>query len=250
MTNDVLSELREELATEGAFRCHYTRRAFLMLPPLDRPRILDVGCGYGGPTVELARLSRGHVVGLDIDQQRLDRLARKAAEQGLAERVTPVHGSMFEMDFPEGSFDVIWAEGSIWLIGFERGLREWRRFLKQDGFLVVHEMAWLRPDPPEEVRRYWDGVYPGIRCVEEYLEEVPACGYDVVGYFALPEDAWWTEYYAPLERRIGELRTKYAGNREALAVLDGQQAEVELFRNHMAWYGSAFFVMRKGGAPR
>lgn len=248
--NDVLSELREGLATEGALRNRYTRKAFLMLPPLDRPRILDVGCGRGGPTLELARLSHGHVIGLDINQHDLDELARKAEREGLSDRVTAVHGSLFDMDFPEASFDVIWAEGSLWLIGFERGLREWRRFIRPGGFLVVHDAAWLSPDPPEEVRRYWEEVYPGIRWVPDYVERVPACGYDVIGYFALPEDAWWTLYYAPLERRIREMRTKYASNPEAIAVLDGQQAEVDLFRNHMSWYGSAFFVMRKtGGEP-
>ena len=55
----------------------YTRRAFRMLPEMDEPRILDVGCGSGIPTLELARLGQGKVIGIDIDHPALDIFARK-----------------------------------------------------------------------------------------------------------------------------------------------------------------------------
>jgi SAM-dependent methyltransferase len=216
-----------------------------MLPPLDKPYILDVGCGCGGPTLELARLSQGYVIGLDIRQSDLDELARKAAESGLSERVKTVNCSMFQMDFPDESFDIIWAEGSIWLMGFERGLREWKRFLKAGGFLIVHEMAWLRPDPPQQVSEHWKWLYPGIRTVPEYLERIPSLGYDIIGHFALPEDFWWLEYFGPLQHRIDELREKYSGDSAALEALDGQQHEVDMYKKYQPWYGSAFFVMKK-----
>lgn len=244
MTNDILSEIRRGLPTEG-MRNEYTRKAFLMLPHLDKPRIIDVGCGRGAQTLELARLSKGYVIGLDIRQSDLDELAKMVKEAGLSDRVKTVNRSMFQMDFPDESFDIIWAEGSIWLMGFEKGLREWRRFLKARGFLVVHEMAWLRPDPPQEIYDYWKGIYPGIRTVPEHLGQIPACGYDLIGHFALPEDIWWTEYYRPLQDRIRELRTKYADHSETLAVLDREQRDIELYKKYQKWYGSAFFVMKQ-----
>ena len=55
----------------------YTRKAFRMLPQMDKPRILDIGCGSGVSTLELARLTDGEITGLDIDQNALDRLKRK-----------------------------------------------------------------------------------------------------------------------------------------------------------------------------
>jgi len=195
-----------------------------MLPELDRPRILDIGCGSGVPTMELARLSNGQIIGLDIEQSLLDQLARKIKEAGLADRVKTLKCSMFELDFPDESFDIIWAEGSIARIGFEKGLKEWRRFLKPNGFLVVHDE---------------------IGNITKKLEQISSCGYDLLGHFTLPEDTWWTEYYGPLEKRINELRTKYGDEPQARLELDKEQREIELFKENPRRYGSVFFVMQK-----
>jgi len=216
-----------------------------MLPKLDNPRILDIGCGPGGPTLELARLSQGEIIGMDVHQPSLDRLATKSEEAGLADRVKAVNCSMLSMDFPDESFDIIWAEGSIWRIGFERGLREWQRFLKPRGFLVVHEMTWLRPNPPKEVYDYWKRFYPGIKTVQENLGQISGCGCDLIGHFALPENAWWILYYGPLEKRIKKLHAKYADDPKALTILDKEQREIEMYKKYYKWYGSAFFVMQK-----
>ena len=245
MSRDILSELRRDLPGEDSRCVQYTRMAFQMLPRMEQPRILDVGCGKGRPTLELARLSRGRVVGLDVDPSSLNTFARKVEQAGLSDRVQAVRGSMFAVSFPDGCFDVVWAEGSIFVIGFERGLKEWCRFVKPHGYLVVHEMVWLRPDPPREIYDYWKARYAGIRTVPENLQRIPACGCDLVGHFTLPEDLWWTEYYGPLERRIRELRQKYAADPAALAVLEGEQRDVELYKRHQKWYGSAFFVVQK-----
>lgn len=246
MTTDIFFEIHQDLPREGPGRDQYTRRAYQMLPELHKPHVLDVGCGPGGPTMELARLSQGKVTGLDTHQPYLDRLEKKIKEAGLSDRVTAVNCSMFEMDFPNESFDIIWAEGAIYIIGFERGLKEWRQLIKPSGFLVVHEMTWLRPDPPQEIYDYWMEFYPGIRTVPENIEQISSCGYELLGHFTLPEDAWWVEYYSPLELRLKELRKKYAEDSAALVVINDEQREIDLYKKYKAWYGSVFFVMKKG----
>jgi ubiquinone/menaquinone biosynthesis C-methylase UbiE len=130
---EVFFEIHTDLDRESPGLDRYTRQAFRMLPAMARPAILDIGCGPGAATMELARLSEGDVTGLDFHQPFLDRLNVKIEEVGLLDRVKAVHGSMSEMDFPDGSFDIIWAEGSIYIIGFDRGLREWRSLLKPGG---------------------------------------------------------------------------------------------------------------------
>lgn len=102
----------------------YTRKAFRMIPKMYRPRILDVGCGSGVPTLELTRLSKGEIIGIDTDQRSLDRLTRRIEQAGFSDRVRAVNCSMLNIDFPDESFDIIWAEGSTFIIGFERALNE------------------------------------------------------------------------------------------------------------------------------
>jgi SAM-dependent methyltransferase len=149
------------------------------------------------------------------------------------------------MDFPDESFDIMWSEGSIHVIGFESGLREWRRFIRPNGFLVVHDMIWLRPNPPREISEHWRKIYPGIRTAVEHIEAIPACGYELVGHLPLPQDLWSLDYYGPFEERLLELREKHAEDREALSILDEEQREIDLFKKHSLWYGSGFFVLRK-----
>jgi ubiquinone/menaquinone biosynthesis C-methylase UbiE len=245
MTQGILDEIRRDVSRAGSNRLQYTRKAFRMIPPLAHPRILDVGCGPGGPTLELAKLSDGEIIGLDIHQPSLDELSRRIEEAGLAGRVHVVNCSLLEVDFPDESLDIIWSEGSIHVIGFERGLREWRRFIRPDGFLVVHDMIWLRPYPPQEISDHWRKVYPGIRTASEHIETIPSYGYELIGHLPLPEELWWLDYYGPLEKRLHELRETHAGDQRALQILDEEQGEVDLFKKYSQWYGSAFFVMRK-----
>ena len=173
----------------------YTRKAFRMLPNMDRPRILDIGCGSGVSTLELARLSRGKLIGIDIDQPALDKFTRRIKEAGFSDLIQVINCSMFNMDFPNESFDTVWAEGSIYAIGFERGLREWKRLLKPGGSMVIHDEQGN---------------------VSEKLEQISNCGYELLGYFMLSKEIWWTEYFTPLEKWIAESRTTYIHDSKGL----------------------------------
>ena len=245
MTNKVFFEIHSDLDRESPGRDKYTRQAFEMLPKLEKPHILDVGCGPGTPTILLAKMSGGDIVGIDTHQSYLDRLKRRAEKDGLSDRIEAINHSMLDMDFPDNHFDIIWAEGSIYNIGFEKGLKEWRRLIKNKGFLVVHEMAWLAEDPPKEIFDYWKAEYPGICTVDENLEIIPKCGYNSIGHFPLPEDAWWKGYYEPLQNRISMLRKKYMDDETTIKILNNEQEEIDMYKKYQKWYGSAFFIMQK-----
>ncbi|UCG86196.1 MAG: class I SAM-dependent methyltransferase [Gemmatimonadota bacterium] len=226
-------------------RLHFSRTAYDMLPGGADRSILDMGCGNGQVTLELAAWTQGNVVGIDIDRAALIQLLRGAEERRLEDRVRVVHASMRRPGFRDESFDIVWAEGSIHVIGFEAGLRDWRRLLKPDGCLAVHEMTWLRPDPPAAIKTRWRGAFPGIRTAQEYVAQIPDCGYRLVGYFKLPEDFWWNEFYLPLERRIAELEAEHGGDRDTMLALENERRDVELYRQHSSWYGSAFYMMQR-----
>jgi len=193
-----------------------------MLPAMAQPRILDIGCGNGVPTLELARLSDGEITGLDRDQSLLDEVARKAEKAGVADRVKIVKASMANMKFPAGSFDIIWAEGSIAALGFNRGLEEWKRFLKPGGFMAVH-------DEKGDVKRK--------------LEHISNCGYKLLRWFIVDEGAWWAEYYAPLEKLIRDSGIRYVHEPRVLEALRNDQREIEMFKRNPGRFSSVFFVM-------
>ena len=47
----------------------YTKKAFMLLPDLSEPCILDLGCGSGVPSIELAKISNGYIFGMDTDEK-------------------------------------------------------------------------------------------------------------------------------------------------------------------------------------
>lgn len=195
-----------------------------MLPKLDKPRILDIGCGSGVPTMELARLGQGEVIGIDVDQSALDKLARKIREAGLADRVRAVNCSILAMPFPDESFDIVWSEGSIFVIGFNRGIQEWKRLLKPGGFMVIHDERGN---------------------VAEKLQQISRCDYKLLGYFTLGQEAWWTEYFAPLERLVAKSQKNCARDRHTLEELNQARSELDMFRCNPERSSSVYFVMQK-----
>ncbi len=203
--------------------CH-TRKAYGLLPVLEHPNILDIGCGTGVVTLELARLSNGKVIGVDIDKRAIERLNRKIEGAGLLDNVKAVNRSMHDIEFADGVFDMIWTEGAIHVVGFAEGLRRWRHLIKPEGFFVIHD-----------------------RIVDMQKNEgsIGPCGYTLINRFVVPKESWWDDYYRPLENMIEGLRQKYQNDAAALAFLDKEQVEVDEFKNNPAHHGSVFYVMRK-----
>lgn len=91
-------------------------------------RIADLGCGTGGQTMVLEQHAPGRITGLDLFPGFIDIFNRHAAQLGLQDRVKGIVGSMDSLPFQNEESDLIWSEGAIYNIGFERGLNEWRKY--------------------------------------------------------------------------------------------------------------------------
>ena len=242
---DYFLEVYGSLPRAGPGSDELTRRAFEIIPTLpESARILDVGCGPGKQTVELLRNCPGTVVALDFLPEMINRVNAEAESAGVSDRLETAVQDMREMAFPESSFDVIWSEGAIYNMGFETGLREFRRLVRPGGHVAVSEAVWLKPNPPPAAVEFWRD-YPEIDAVDAKLEVIRQVGYDVLGHFVLPPSAWTDQYYDPMERRIAEKEKDWNGIPEAEAVLCEARNEISVFRNHSEYFGYAFFVMRR-----
>lgn len=67
---------------------------------------------------------------------------------------------MTELSCADGTVDLTWAEGSVYIIGFDTALPAWRRLLAPGGARVVTEIEWLTRTPSGRARAFWDAVYP------------------------------------------------------------------------------------------
>ena len=232
------------LPREGPGDNQSTRRAYMMLKDLPKnPRILDVGCGPGMQTVELAKLSGGQIVALDFHEPFLEQLKEAAKKEGVNNRVKAVKGDMRNLKFEDGSFDVVWSEGAIFIIGFENGLREWKRLLTPQGYVVVSELCWLKHDVPQEAKDYMMQMYPVIKTIEENIEIIQNSGYRLVGFFVLPSKSWWDNYYNPIEAKLPSLKARYKDDK-ALQVIAYEETEIEMFRKYSDYYGYVFYIMQ------
>jgi len=243
---EVLVELHQGLDRLGPGGAEFTRQAYDRLPGLAaNPRILDLGCGAGAQTLELAKLSRGSILAVDLFPVFLDRLAEKVREEGLGDRVSLLRADVGDLDLEPESFDLIWSEGVIDIIGLEKSLAAWRAWLKPGGFLAVTQACWFKPDPPAEIQDLWTRAGVEMRDTAACLEALERAGYKPVGSFRLPESAWRQGYYGPLAANLARHKASYSGDQEALEVIRSMEEEMALYDRYSVYYGYLFNLGRK-----
>jgi SAM-dependent methyltransferase len=242
---EVFFEVYERLPRQGPGNRACAEKALGLchnLPPM--LAVLDLGCGVGGQTIHLAELTHGSIVAIDSHAPSIKRLQATVAKRGLGGRVRPVVGDMAQPELPPESFDLVWSEGALYNVGIENALRLCHRLLRAGGYLAFTDAVWRKDNPPPEVKTSFYLDYPTMGWVPDILAVIGKTGFSLVGHFTLPDEAWWDDFYTPMERRIEELRDKYTGDIESLAVLDQLAQEPEMHRGYSDYYAYEFFVAR------
>ncbi len=195
----LLFELFEDTPRQGPGSVETTRRALRLLPDSMRiERVLDLGCGTGGSTIVLAEDTGAHFTAVDIHPPFLATLRAQAEERGLADRISTVAADMADATSLGAGFDLIWAEGSAYTIGFENALQRWRPLLRPAGCLVVTELVWFVAEPTERARAFFADEYPDMCDEATRIGQARSAGYELLNSFRLPADDWHA-YYAGLE---------------------------------------------------
>jgi SAM-dependent methyltransferase len=242
----VFFEIFESLPRQGPGDDASTERAFRKLTSLpEHPVILDVGCGTGSQTITLAKLTPGNITALDNHAPFIDILKQNTKQTDYADRIHCVIGDMASMNFADGTFDLIWSEGAAYIMGFNKALYAWRPLLRTKGYMVISELVWFKEEAPQEIKDYFTEEYPDMKYYKRHYLTIESAGYKMVDYFPLPDKSWWTDYYTPAEKTIAQLREEYKDSKDAQAVFNSFQLEMEMHKKYSPYYGYGFYVMYK-----
>lgn len=208
-------------------------------------RIADIGCGTGGQTMVLAHNTPGKITGIDLFPTFIDLFNANAQKLGFNERVKGIVGSMDNLPFGEEELDLIWSEGAIYNIGFERGVNEWRKFLKKGGYLVVSEASWFTAERPAEIESFWMEAYPEIDTIPNKVAQMQKAGYIPVATFVLPENCWTDHFYTRQAEVQEAFLRKHAGNSTAEELVAHERHGADMYNKYKAFYGYVFYIGKK-----
>lgn len=206
--------------------------------------IADIGCGTGGQTFLLAKHTRGTIKAIDLMPSFVQSMKEKVAASPYAGRIEITEGSMLELPYKEEEFDLIWAEGSIYHIGYEKGLNEFRKFLKPGGMIAVSEASWFTENQPKEIFDFWNENYPEIDRIGKKVKQMEDAGYKAIAHFIEPEQCWWN-YFDPITERAQEFVKQYHGGEQVEGLVQQLLGEIELYRKYKEYYGYVFYIGQK-----
>ncbi|MCL2484960.1 MAG: class I SAM-dependent methyltransferase [Endomicrobia bacterium] len=210
-----------------------------------KSKIADLGCGTGGQTITLAQNIAGDITGIDIFPDFINIFNDNAKKQNLQDRVKGVTGSMDNLTFQNEELDLIWSEGAIYNIGFERGFKEWNKYLKKGGFIAVTEASWFTESRPSEIEEYWNFHYPAITTIADCVSIMQKTGYIPVSVFTLPEYCWTDNYFAPQIPVQEKCLNKYKESKAVKEFVESARLEEKMYQKYKEFYGYVFYIGKK-----
>lgn len=202
--------------------------------------ILDIGCGVGQSTILLAKyFKNAEVEAIDLFQHYLDVLDEKISKNNLKSRVFTYKMDMNDPDFANEEFDIVFAEASSEIIGFKRALKEWKRLLKPNGYLIVSDVSWIQKPSSKSVK-FWKSIYDEVDMIENKIEQAKNEGYDVIDYVIVPKDDW-KDYHNRLEKNLDVL----SSDKSAKEFVGQIKKEIKFYRQNSDDYSYVFYIMRK-----
>ena len=197
----------------------YMAKAVSLLPKINNPEILDIGCRTGVPTIWLAENYGGIVTAIDTDNSALEWLQKKIISKKLGKKITTINVSFFDLKTEPCYFDMILAEGFLNIIGFEQGFVKVASMLKEGGYFVIHD---------------------------EYKDHEMKCDFirknycKLVDTVFLDESVWWDDYYKQLEAEINSLNIK-----QIKYLFKSELKEIELYKRDPSPFKSIYYIVKR-----
>ena len=197
---------------------NYLAEAVSLLPEANNPRILDIGCGTGIPTIWLAEKYGGTITAIDTDNDALNWLKEKIIKKGLINQITVKSISFYDLKQKSCFFDIILAEGFLNVIGFEVGFVKLIGMLKEGGYFIIHD----------EFKNH------KMKC--EFIK-TQKC--ELIGTVFMDESIWWNHYYRQLEEEISTLTISQINYQ-----FEPEMKEIELYKLDPTPFQSIYYIIK------
>lgn len=197
----------------------YLIKAVSIIPKIERPLILDIGCGTGVTTLALADLYAGNIYAVDLNKKSLSRLEEKIKSLNLSDRIITIHSSVFNLKFTDVKFDIVLAEGLLNIIGFENGILIVNQNIKEDGYFIIHD----------EIANH-----------KKKMKIIEKNNYKLIDSFELNEDIWWNNYYNIMEEKI----TSY-NDKNICDLFKDDMREIEMYKKDPMRFRSIYYILKK-----
>jgi len=242
----LIIDFYKQLNRQGPGSTEITKKALSFIENLpDDAKIADIGCGTGAQTLTLAENTNSNITAIDLSSDFINILNNTIKQKNYQNRISTLVTSMDNLPFEENELDLIWAEGSIYNIGFEKGLNDWRKYIKQGGYIAVSEVSWFTTSRPDEIQNFWDLNYPEIDNISNKVKQMEKVGYAPIAHFILPEYCWLDNFYAPMPPAIESFLEQYQHSEAAKLFIEYQNNEIELYKRNKAYYGYVFYIGKK-----
>ncbi len=244
---ELIIDLHKNSERQGPGSKNDTLRAlnFLTFPSEKFLKVADIGCGSGGQTLTLAENLNAQIIAVDLFQEFLDELNENSSHFGLNNKIKTLQKTMKDLPFEDEEFDVIWSEGAIYNIGFEKGIKTWKNYLKHGGYLAVSEITWITATRPIEIEDFWEKEYPEIDKASNKIKLLEDNGFSLAGYFYLSEDSWIRNYYKPMQERFDAFLERNKDSKLADKVVEENRAEIELYMKYKDFFSYGFYIAKK-----
>ncbi|KOS18921.1 Sterol 24-C-methyltransferase erg-4 [Escovopsis weberi] len=166
-------------------------------------KVLDVGCGVGGPAREIAKFTGCHITGLNNNDYQIARATNYAKKEQLSDQLSFVKGDFMQMEFPDNTFDAAYAiEATCHAPSLEGVYSQIYRVIKPGGVFGVYE--WLMTDDYDNDNLHHRAIRLGIEqgngisnmCkIEVAVDAMKAAGFDLLHHEDLADrpatHPWW-----------------------------------------------------------
>lgn len=194
----------------------YTIKAFSLIPTIDHPVILDIGCGTGESALALVEISNGKIHAVDSDNACISLLKEKVNLLNYTDRIEVIQGSVFDQNLLQYKYDIVLAEGLLNVIGFVKGLSVLVKYLKQSGYLIIHDEFQNDAEKKTLFRKY---------------------NLELINTFELDENIWWNEYFCCLERSIKNIDNDFLFKKEINELIE--------FKNNPRNCRSIYYILHR-----